>query len=189
MANEEHLAKLREGPEAWNRWRKDHIAVFPYLNGADLTQANLYEANLIGADLTQANLDGADLIKASLSGAFLAGADLTNASLGWADLSGTDLSGTNLSRTDLSGANLDGANLSSTDLSGAGLGETVLGDTNLSGVKGLDTYRHFGPSTLDHRTVAKSGPLPLAFLRGCGLSDWQIEVTKLNLENVQSRSR
>jgi TIR domain len=28
-----------------------------------------------------------------------------------------------------------------------------------------------GPSILDHRTLAQSGPLPLAFLRGCGLPD------------------
>jgi hypothetical protein len=115
----------------------------------------LFFPYLNGADLTQANLNGADLIKANLSGAFLTGADLSKANLG--------------------GADLDGADLSSADLSGAWLGETVLGDTNLSGVKGLDTCRHLGPSTLDHRTVAKSGPLPLAFLRGCGLPDVLID--------------
>jgi hypothetical protein len=43
-----------------------------------------------------------------------------------------------------------------------------------------------GPSTLDHRTLAKSGPLPLAFLRGCGLSDWEIEATKLYDQRLTS---
>ena len=46
-------------------------------------------------------------------------------------------------------------------------------------MRGLETCYHDGPSTLDHRTLWFSGPLPLAFLRGCGLPDWEIEMTKL----------
>ena len=42
-------------------------------------------------------------------------------------------------------------------------------------MRGLETCRHRGPSTLDHRTLARSGPLPLAFLRGCGLPDALID--------------
>ena len=38
-----------------------------------------------------------------------------------------------------------------------------------------DRLRHNGPSVLDHRTLANSGPLPLAFLRGCGLPEALIE--------------
>jgi hypothetical protein len=34
---------------------------------------------------------------------------------------------------------------------------------------------HHGPSFLDHQTLELSGPLPLAFLRGCGLPDALIE--------------
>ena len=34
---------------------------------------------------------------------------------------------------------------------------------------------HSGPSFLDHRTLARSGRLPLQFLRGCGLPDNLIE--------------
>jgi len=51
--------------------------------------------------------------------------------------------------------------------------------TPLTAIQGLENCQHYGPSTLDHRTIAKSGLLPLAFLRGCGLSDWEIEATKL----------
>ena len=36
MANPEHLAKLKEGVEAWNQWRRDFPDVRPFLNGADL---------------------------------------------------------------------------------------------------------------------------------------------------------
>jgi hypothetical protein len=96
------------------------------------------------------------------------------------DLRRADLTGANLSEANLHGAILDGANLISADLRGADLShgqlfETVFGDTNLTAVRGLETCVHYGPSTLDHRTLAKSWPLPLAFLRGCGLPDTLID--------------
>src|SRR4030095_22688 len=73
------------------------------------------------------------------------------------------------------GAKLTGANLTGTNLSRVTLFETVFGDTNLTAVRGLEACIHHGPSTLDHRTLAKSGPLPLVFLRGCGLPDALID--------------
>jgi hypothetical protein len=42
-------------------------------------------------------------------------------------------------------------------------------------VHGLEACYHQGPSIIDHRTLAKSGSLPLTFLRGCGLPDQYIE--------------
>src|SRR5262249_44737313 len=51
------------------------------------------------------------------------------------------------------------------------LGETFLTNVDLSKVIGLDTCRHLGPSSIDHRTLEKSPNLPLAFLRGVGLPD------------------
>ena len=53
--------------------------------------------------------------------------------------------------------------------------ETVFGNTNLSGTKGLESCSYIGPSTVDHRTLAKSGKLPLKFLRGVGLPDTFID--------------
>ena len=53
--------------------------------------------------------------------------------------------------------------------------QTGLGDVDLSAVTGLETCRHDGPSIIDHRTLQRSGRLPLAFLRGVGLPDSLIE--------------
>jgi hypothetical protein len=39
----------------------------------------------------------------------------------------------------------------------------------------LETCIHHAPSIIDHRTLQKSGPLPLTFLRGVGLPDNFIE--------------
>jgi TIR domain-containing protein len=78
-------------------------------------------------------------------------------------------------RPDLRSANLTGANLFRANLPDGNFLETIFGDTDLTAVQGLETCVHNGPSTLDHRTLAKSGPLPLAFLRGCGLPEALIE--------------
>ena len=52
-----------------------------YLNGADLSYANLIGAHLNGADLSYANLNGATLRGATLSDATLSDADLNGANL------------------------------------------------------------------------------------------------------------
>ncbi|NER84179.1 MAG: toll/interleukin-1 receptor domain-containing protein, partial [Leptolyngbya sp. SIO1D8] len=53
--------------------------------------------------------------------------------------------------------------------------ETVLANIDLSQAQGLDTCEHFGPSPIDYRTLARSGQLPLSFLRGVGLPDTFID--------------
>jgi uncharacterized protein YjbI with pentapeptide repeats len=225
MADEEHVALLKQGVKIWNKWREENPDISPDLNGADLLadlfdvtldHVNLSSANLSGADLSGAKLSGAHLGEAHLSGAHLSGAhlsgadlraadlymahlhqahlgeaDLYMARLGEADLRGADLSGARLGGTDLRGARLGGADLRRADLSEADLGradlseadlgradlsrahlrKTVFADTNLSQVKGLDSCIHSGPSTFEHRTLQRSGSLPLAFLRGVGLPD------------------
>ncbi len=73
--------------------------------GANLRCADLSDANLSDADLRGANLRYADL-----SGANLSDANLRGANLRYADLSGANLRGANLSGANLRGANLSGAN-------------------------------------------------------------------------------
>jgi hypothetical protein len=66
VANNEHLALLRQGSVIWNEWRERNSA-----NPPDLSVADLSGADLSVADLSGANLSGADLSGAILSGAFL----------------------------------------------------------------------------------------------------------------------
>ncbi|MGA2592873.1 MAG: toll/interleukin-1 receptor domain-containing protein [Bryobacteraceae bacterium] len=146
-----------------------------YLLSANLSGANLRAAKLNRTELMAADLTEADLSEADLRGADLSMAKLAEANLSGANLTGADLREANFSNADLLDADLRGADLTGADLSKANLYETVFGDTSLSDVHGLDTCAHFGPSTLDHRTLAKSGRLPLEFLRGCGLPDKLID--------------
>jgi uncharacterized protein YjbI with pentapeptide repeats len=170
------------------------------LRNADLSGAYLGIANLRGADLRGVKLNGADLVGIYLGGADLRGMDLSGRDLSYVGLSGAKLTGTSLSHTKLYCVDLDNTNLTTTDLSNAELtftrlvntnltgtpissaifnrvylGNTIFGDLDLRTVAGLDTCRHLGPSILDHRTLIRSGQLPLVFLRGCGLPDRLID--------------
>src|SRR6516225_2087778 len=71
MANPKHLAALRQGVAAWNRWREKEIFQVNLSFGADLRGADLSRADLSGARLRGAILMRANLRGANLSGAFL----------------------------------------------------------------------------------------------------------------------
>jgi uncharacterized protein YjbI with pentapeptide repeats len=93
MADETHLATLKQGVRAWNEWRAAHPEARPNLFGAGLRGLDLAKADLAGGDLQQADLRGAILSEAILVGANLAGANLFKAVLDGADLSGANVSG------------------------------------------------------------------------------------------------
>jgi uncharacterized protein YjbI with pentapeptide repeats len=218
MANEEHLKILKQGVEAWNRWREENPTVWPDLSRMDLSRTPLSQADLSRTDLSEAHLTWADLSRANLSGANLMQADLSGANLSEVDLNGTELFRADLVQADLRGANLrgadfrgadlrganlrgadlswgdlrqvdlSGANLRGTDLSMATVGTTTFANLDLNEVKGLDTVQHRGPSTIGIDTLARSrGQIPEAFLRGCGLSDWEIEATRLYQPDLSSQ--
>ncbi len=201
MTNQEHLDKLKQGVEVWNQWKREYLdensGKLAYFFDADLSGMNLegvyleevsfLNANLSGAKLKGANLSVSDLAGADLSGADLSGATLEGTEFRNADLSGANLSGANLSTADLRGANLSQANLSQADLSrtdlrwtnlsgvdlsGAELSGTILGDVDLSVAKGLETVKHYGPSTIGIDTIYRSaGNIPEVFLRDAGVPD------------------
>jgi hypothetical protein len=190
MADEEQVRILKKGVEAWNDWREQAPDIRVNLSGANLSGADLFRANLTEANLSEANLGEATLSEADLSGANLqwanlSGANLRGAAFGDANLGGANLGGANLTEANLGGAdlseaiffwaNLSGANLTEANLSEATLSETIISNVDLSSCKNLDSIRHSGPSSIDIRTLQRSGRLPLPFLRGVGLQDMLID--------------
>lgn len=197
MANPEHLKILKQGVEAWNKWRREHEDVRPDLSGAYLNDADLSGADLSRADLSDAHLGGADI-----GGGDLGGADLNRAYLGGADLRGAHLGGAYLTRTylsraylndvhlsfaHLSFAELSGAELSGADFTNVSLGYTTFADNDLSEVKGLEAVKHAAPSSIGVDTLYKSrGQIPEVFLRGCGVpEDFIIYVRSLTAQPIQ----
>lgn len=133
-------------------------------------RSELDPGHLSGARLSRATLIGSNLMRANLSGATLREADLSDV-----DLRGANLSSADLSRAELIDTNLSRANMSCANMTGARLFDTIFADINLSDTIGLETCLHHGPSIIDHRTLHKSGPLPVSFLRGVGLPDTLID--------------
>jgi uncharacterized protein YjbI with pentapeptide repeats len=196
MANDEDLARIRQGTAVWNPWRaqnrenrvdlRNAYLSWAELSWADLRGADLRRADLLrGAQLRGANLSGANFRRADLGGADLQWAVLFRANLSEADLTranfrGATFAGANLVKADLQGANLRGTNFTESKLNEANFRDattvaTVFANIDLSGTRGLDSCYHMGPSSLDYLTLQRSGPLPLAFLRGCGLPDRLID--------------
>jgi uncharacterized protein YjbI with pentapeptide repeats len=186
MANDEHVALLKKGVEAWNKWRDEanpdirrHPENLPDLSGAEFTNtylqwAKLACAHLEGADLSEANLSYADLRSARLEGAKLKCAALTEADLKWADLTGTDLSGAGLSGAHFFQAHLTGADLSGASLAGADLRRADLTGANLTGANLEDA-------------ILVDTDLTGADLTGCrihGISAWDLKLERTKQHNL-----
>jgi uncharacterized protein YjbI with pentapeptide repeats len=166
MANEEHLALLKQSANEWNQWRKKHRRIIPDLEKANLCHLDLGEVNLKKARLNQANFS-----QTNLKNAQLAKADLQGANFLGADLRGADLQGANLDyviftqakidpktkiaaksrqvweivnqETDsknFSGIDLSYTNLFGCDLSGADLSNVKFNHANLSRANLKDAY-------------------------------------------------
>ncbi|HEY9673626.1 MAG TPA: pentapeptide repeat-containing protein [Waterburya sp.] len=120
------------------------------LRGANLSNALLNRTNFIRATLNQAKLSNSHLADANLSTAKLIGADLRQAVLEKASLTGADLGEAKLARANLHGAllgqvkarggefvfaNLSESNWQGADLSGANLSNADLRGAELSSTK------------------------------------------------------
>lgn len=170
------------------------------LQKINLSKTNLSYANLSYTDLEESNLSGSDLYKAVLSHSILrkgnlhksdclwalfGGADLSEANLNSANLAYSNLFLANLTRADFTNATLEDANLNgcildTTNFSETKVGTTMFGGLDLSKAVGLEYVKHSSPSTIGADTYRLSkGNIPTEFLRGCGLSDWEIESVKL----------
>jgi Pentapeptide repeats (8 copies) len=203
MANDEHVALLKQGVAAWNAWREKNPDIRPdlsdatlgvnlsraNLSGTNLSKAVLVHANLGEADLSGAMLDWADLSGADLSGANLlsaqlmeanvSGANLSGAHLYWANLTGANLNAVVLFNAELNSAELIGAKLSGANLSGANLTLANLTGANLTGANLSGAYLR-GANLV-------SSNLTDADLTGCriyGVSAWELKLERAKQQNL-----
>ena len=213
MGSSDLVDIIRQGAGAWNQWMKDNpngewvggelgwiVSLMSEnldnldLSGANLECVDLHCASLRGtklcgarlrsADLDHCKLEGADLRSSDLTGASMRNAQLQKASLWDAALRSVNLSGSNMEGVMLHGAVLQGTDLLGVNLTRARMSGTLFGAARIRRAHGLETCDHDGPSILDFRTLANSDPLPRVFLRGCGLTDWEIQYARLYEPNL-----
>ena len=122
MANPEHLALVRSGVEALNRFAREHEDIALDLEGADLHGLDLHDARLLGARLAGANFEGCDLRNARLNATDMRGCNLRNA----------DLREAGMHRADLTGADLRGARF---ETMGAGSQQMCISAASFQGVR------------------------------------------------------
>jgi len=199
MADPQHIAKLREGVDAWNRWRESNWNVKPDLSGLDLpnekgikstelwdqearqlniSYINFGWTNLTGANLRGVNLEEAILEESNLVSANLQGASLSGAKLHAAILSNANLREANLIRAELSTTNLSGADLRFAHLSGADLRQADLSGADLRSAQ-------LGAANLQN-AILKGADLWVANLNGADLTDANLEDTNLIRTSLHS---
>ncbi len=158
---------------------------------SSFTNADLHNANLGLVNFTASNLSSANLRNANCEGsvfrrAFLKKTNLQDANLNKTVLINASFKDCNLKNASMLCADIRDADINNSVLCDADFGEaildgTVFANTDLSSIKNLETTQHFAPSYIDTYTIQKShGKIPKLFLRGCGLSDLQIEMVKLH---------
>ena len=185
-SSNENYARIQEGTEAWNQWRKENPQARPDLSGLDLSnmdlqdidfsRAKLTRTDLTGANLTEASFVGADLGQCILNGATLVRANLKDADLIWAKLVETDLSSANLTRAKCIecegiGSRLQNADLRDAKLSRSSFMDADFSGANLSHVKALEA--NFNDAKL--RQVNMTGAVAI------GADFWQVDFSHSTL--------
>jgi uncharacterized protein YjbI with pentapeptide repeats len=180
--SEANLTKTKlNGASLGNAFAREANLSQSNLLAANLRNTNLMHANISDANLMLANLGGADLSGANLSKTNLTKARLAGINLRRADLSRARLTRTNLTKSNLMEAEFIGTDLIETNIAEAKLGATVFANSDLSQTIGLESVDHRGPSHISMDTfILSKGRLPDVFLRGCGLSDADMEYAKLS---------
>lgn len=171
-----HLIRLRDGIEGWNRWRLSHAEEICDLAGEDLSHGYFFEGNFSWANFKGASLQRACLIGADLRSADLSGADLTGAYLGDADLRGANLSYANLTNANLDRANLRGASLLGAQITEADIYAARLSDFSVESGSDVLTSSLSQTRLADESAVMPKNQYSIA-ARGAIASLFNIKIT------------
>lgn len=199
MANDAHVALLKDGAQAWNAWRKQNASVQPDLSGADLAGSNLINANLDNANMAGAVLRTSNLSNASLNDAHLQGADLSEVYVFRSYALSANFEKANLRRSAFEQSNLRGANLRGTVLQSAYLYRTNLADTDITGadlrgatLREANLYRtNLASAKLSNAVLERASfvecNLENADISGChvyGISAWGLNLQGAKQSNL-----
>jgi len=166
MANPEHVAKLKEGVDAWNKWRKTSDET------PDLSRVILEDLSLKRYYLTSANFSGARLSDVSFEEAFCDHCSFEDASIIRGIFIAAELTACNFRYALIADCTFNACTFDQTDLTGADLSWNTFVDLSLQSVLGLDVISDASfTNSIGIDTFFKSGGLPESFLRKSGVPD------------------
>ncbi|MBV8546933.1 MAG: toll/interleukin-1 receptor domain-containing protein [Acidobacteria bacterium] len=169
MANPEHVAKLKEGWEAWNAWRETSDET-PDLSGVNLVSKALDYYQLSYADFSGAFLDRLSFYKTICHDTSFEGARLYSCAFIISELINC-----NFVDVSIRYSTFDSCSLAESDLTGALLSWTAFANTSFRSVRGLGTLGDLYRNSIGIDTFFQSGGLPESFLRGSGVPEEFIE--------------
>lgn len=176
---------MKQGVEAWNRWRDENPGVIDLsratLMGIDYSEDKPlykgYETDLSGINLSNAELDRANFENVDLTGANLSGAVLSRTNMRRATLAGADLSDADLYEADFYQANLANAKLENARLTRARLVDVDLSGANLQNcnIYGISAWNVTTDEKTNQRNLVIKDPS----------ETWEPDVTVDDLEVAQ----
>lgn len=159
-----------------------------YFFRTGLDRASLDGAYLWGSQFKSVTTDSTSFRKADLGACTFSdtafryssfeGADLRDATFGRSVLSHSSVAQARVIRTIFESTALLSLNVTNADFKQARFANVVASDIDWSKALHVDTIEHTGPSKVDLDTLRHSTP-PVGWLRGVGLSDFEIEFARL----------
>jgi Uncharacterized low-complexity proteins len=165
MANPVHVAKLKEGVEAWNAWRKTSDEK-PDLSGLELNDASLDRYDLSDANLADAKLNNVTLRYVSCDET-----SFERVSISDAVFMVTDLSRCNFRYAFIEDSTFNLCSFEGTDFTEATLLWNTFGQLSLESARGLDTLVSSYANSIGINTFFESSGLPESFLRTAGVPE------------------
>lgn len=161
---EEQERILKKGKNYWNEWRKNNPKIIPQLAGFKLMGLNLSGYNFYKVNFKDTTFYGSDLTNCNFKDAICVNTEFSSAILTKALFMETVIIGC--------------------DFKLATFKETIFLDCLMENNSNLGKGIHKGRSFIDGKTFKLSPDLPMSFLKGCGLADWEYEIYKLYDPNL-----
>ena len=168
------------------------LIVFSTLASCDFLKSDCSYSRILNSKFTKCTfnntkLDTAFLIENKFTDTEFYNSNLENSNLNGSSFLKCKLSHLSLLKSDFKSAYIIESLLRDCNIVGATFGNTYFSESILENNLNLESTHHNFPSSIDFKTIAYSSNIPIEFLQGCGLTEWEIELSKLfryELENV-----
>jgi hypothetical protein len=165
MANPEHVAKLKEGWQAWNEWRKTSS------EKPDLSNIHLTHDSLNFYDLTEVDLSGSRLTGVTFCGTSGVNVSFERAVIFGGIFQSGSLMESSFREAEIRITTFDWCYLEKIDFTNSTFDGNTLVHVSFRDLLGLDTIQHVSASSIGIDTFFESGGLPESFLRGAGVPE------------------